>query len=769
MSGNVERIARPATAGWRWNIQERALPVALAIFFLSGFSALLYQIVWQRLLTVYYGVGSVSITLIVSTTMACLGLGAYLGGLLTERVRNRARLYFVTELAIGVFGALSLVLLQALGRATAGASHTASFAAILAFVAVPMTLMGATLPILTKILAGMNRSFFSAVSTLYCVNTLGAAAGALLGAYAFVSFFGLDVTLYVAAAINFALALLIAAAIPREESRPLAAPGAKPRPVPRAIYAFIFIAGFLAIGYEIAWFRLVEVLVKASPYSFSTVLGIYLLGIGLGSWGIHRVLARRPHVDKARLFYALQAGIGAYAALSFMGLYYLTEHTPLRHLTHASFNVELHPAFQLPELTSWAVFIKQSFTAVDILFWPALLVFIPTLMMGACFPLLSSLAYPDNRQEARTVGSVYCVTIAGNVLGGVVTGFVLLPQLGTEGTGRLFALIGLAFLFLLPLRSGLGAGAQRAALAGVLALVFVAFPGKSRLYEAIHDIPGKQNHTYIEEGIEGVVVTVTPEGGGVYNYINGLMHGGRLGHVADFYGGAVEAQSQAARVDHVLVIGYGTGATVEAALKSSEVRRLTLVELNGTLMRNLLKIPVFQRLLSDPRIDIVYDDARRFLLRTEARFDVIHMDPLRSTTAYSNNLFSREFFELARSRLNPDGVLMVWADEYHVIPKTVATVFEDVRRYRVLRNHDAYLLATNGRFSESPSRRQEMLAGFPPPQRADIEWNARFEAGREELLARLAPYPINRDRRPIAEYYAGLWFKQRYVWPRQDR
>ena len=126
MSGNVERIARPATAGWRWNIQERALPVALAIFFLSGFSALLYQIVWQRLLTVYYGVGSVSITLIVSTTMACLGLGAYLGGLLTERVRNRARLYFVTELAIGLFGALSLVLLQALGRATAGASHTAS-------------------------------------------------------------------------------------------------------------------------------------------------------------------------------------------------------------------------------------------------------------------------------------------------------------------------------------------------------------------------------------------------------------------------------------------------------------------------------------------------------------------------------------------------------------------------------------------------------------------------------------------------------------------
>jgi predicted membrane-bound spermidine synthase len=747
-----------------WRLADFAVPAAHCIFFLSGFSALLYQVVWQRLLTVYYGVGSVSITLIVSTTMACLGIGAYLGGHVTERVRNRARLYFVTELGIGLFGALSLFFLRHLGEATAGASHVVSFGAILAFVSVPTILMGATLPILTKILSGMNRSFFSAVSTLYCVNTLGAAAGALLGAYAFISFFGLDITLYVAASINFVLAFLIAAALPQQAAQREPAYGPAQRPVVRSIYAFIFICGFLAIGYEIVWFRLIEVLVKASPYSFSTVLGIYLLGIGLGSWGVNRYLAHRPRADKARLFYSLQAGIGAYVALSLIGLYYLTDHTFMRQFVHASFHVELHPAFQLPVLSPWKDFLKQSFTAVDILAWPAVFVLIPTLMMGASFPLLSSLAYPENEKQARTIGSVYFINILGNVSGGVATGFLLLPQLGTEGTARLFSLIGLGFCFALPARWWVGQRVHKAAVAALLVVVFLLFPGKNRLYDTLHDIADKQGNTFIEEGIEGVVVTVAV-GPRVMNYINGLTHGGRRGYITDFYMSAIETMSQADKVDKILVIGYGTGATVEAALKSSQVSSLTIVELNRTLMKNLLKIPLFRESLNDPRIETVYDDARRFLLRTRDKYDVIYMDPLRSTTAYSNNLYSREFFELAKARLNPNGVIMVWADEHHVVPKTVADVFEDVRRYRV--RNDGYVLATNGRFIESEARKREMFSAYSPEQAAHIQAMGRFQVGKEELLARLAPYPINLDRRPVTEYYLGLWFKERFFYRRQ--
>lgn len=760
----VAKAARMSGAALAGTRADFALPAALCIFFLSGFSALLYQVVWQRLLTVYYGVGSVSITLIVSTTMACLGIGAYLGGHLTEHVQDRARLYFLTELAIGVFGALSLFFLQQLGQATAGASHVVSFAAILAFVSVPTILMGATLPILTKILSGMNRTFFSTVSTLYCVNTLGAAAGALLGAYAFISFLGLDITLYIAASINFLLAFLIAAAIPRREALRPSSRARAQRPVARSIYALIFISGFLAIGYEIVWFRLMEVLVKASPYTFSTVLGIYLLGIGLGSWGVGRYLATRPRADKARLFYSLQAGIGAYAALSFIGLYYLTDHTFVRQFVYASFHAELHPAFQLPVLSPWKDFLKQSFVAIDILAWPAAFVFPPTLLMGASFPLLSSLAYPDNHKEAKTVGSVYFVTILGNVSGGLATGFLLLPHLGTEGTARLFSLIGLGFCFALPAGSWAGPRTHKAAIAGLLALAFLLFPAKSRLYYALHDIPDKRGNTFIEEGIESVVVSVAV-GHDVRNYINGLTHGGRLDYITDFYSGAIEAMSQAEKVEQVLVIGYGTGATVEAALKSSEVRSLTIVELNRTLMKNLLKIPLFQALLSDPRIETVYDDARRFLLRTRDKFDVIHMDPLRSTTAYSNNLYSREFFELAKARLKPNGVIMVWSDEYRVVPKTVASVFEDVRRYEG-RGHDSFLLGTTGRFRKDEAREREMLSAFSPEQSARIQAGARFGAGKDELLAGLAPYPVNRDRRPVAEYYLGLWFKERFLYSR---
>jgi predicted membrane-bound spermidine synthase len=309
----VESTARGSA---RTAAEARIVRLLSAIFFFSGFAALVYQVVWQRLLTVYYGVGAISTTLIVSVYMLGLGVGALAGGVLADRVRRRIGLYAVVELAIALFGLISLWLLEFLGVRTAGSPYALALVYVAAFFCVPTFLMGATLPILTKIFNQSIRDFLSTVSTLYFLNTIGAALGALLGSYLLISFFGLDLALYVAVATNFTLAGLIFYARSISSESPVGAMGDEPvdpaaGSLGRAAFVVVFLTGFLAIGYEIVWFRVIEILTKNSPYSFSTVLATYLLGIALGSYLIRRWWRRLAGIHKKDRFFALQFAIGA--------------------------------------------------------------------------------------------------------------------------------------------------------------------------------------------------------------------------------------------------------------------------------------------------------------------------------------------------------------------------------------------------------------------------------------------------------------------------
>jgi len=278
------------------------------VFFLSGFASLLYQVIWQRLLTLYYGVGTVSISLIVSVYMLGLGLGALAGGFLAERVQNKIKMYATIEILIGCFGLVSLFLLDLLGRTTAGSSYIVSFIYICLFLCIPTLLMGATLPLLIKIFNRLVQNFMFSVSRLYFLNTLGAALGAICCSYLVISFFGLDFGVYMAAGLNFFLAGIIIYSGKMYKHRTpqniiISSKVFSPSRLGKFAYLLVFITGFLAIGYELVWFRVVGVLVKASPYVFSTVLAVYLSGIALGSYYIDKYLRKHKNIDPASLFF----------------------------------------------------------------------------------------------------------------------------------------------------------------------------------------------------------------------------------------------------------------------------------------------------------------------------------------------------------------------------------------------------------------------------------------------------------------------------------
>lgn len=732
------------------------MPTAILslVFFLSGFTALVYQVVWQRLLTLHYGVGAVSITLVVTVFMGGLGLGALLGGRLAGRVRNPLLIYAGIEFMIGLFGLASFWLLDALGRHTAGSHLTLAFFFIGAFLVVPTTLMGMTLPILTKIYNALVADFGLAVSQLYFVNTMGAAAGSLIAAYGLITFGGLDTALQVAAGINLLMGLLILACRggPAAKDRTAAPP---PGPVIRWLPAVVFVTGFLAIGYEIIWLRVLGVLSKESPYAFSTILSMYLAGIAFGSLAMSRRMARGiSAAHREKLLYGMQAGIAAYVLASFLAFYWTSDIPPFKWLKANSFAAGLHPPDHWPPVSGLLEFGRALFVTVDIVFWPLLFVFIPALMMGATFPLVSVLSLRHAERDADTVARIYAWTILGNVLGGLVTGFALLPYLGTERTVLLFSVCGLAFLAPLAVRSGNSHPGPKTAVCAIAVLLAAGFfPGQGQLYEAIHPNFGFGT-AHFEEGREGVVFTYA-NGERIHNVINGTLHGGRPND--GFIFEAIEALSHTPRAKRVLVIGYGTGEISDTLLLSGEIGELVIVELNHTLMANLRKIDLFSTSLSDPRIQFVMDDGRRYLNRNPGRFDAILMDPIYHHAVYSNNIYSRQFFELARAHLEEHGVLMVWSDEHHVIGGTIASAFPHIRRYG---GGDAgthgFYLASKVEMKRDPVRAEALLGRFEPAKRKLIETASSYSGDRSAVLRFGQGYPINEDWKPRAEYYLGL-------------
>jgi len=202
-------------------------------------------------------------------------------------------------------------------------------------------------------------------------------------------------------------------------------------------------------------------------------------------------------------------------------------------------------------------------------------------------------------------------------------------------------------------------------------------------------------------------------------------------------------------------------------LKADNVQKVTLVELSGTLIKNLRKMPLFGEILDDSRLNLIIDDGRRFLLSTNEKFDLILMDPLRETTSYSNNLYSQQFFQLASRRLNAGGVLMLGTYEQdnsikRVMWKTILSVFDYVQA------HPFFSLASNAPLTKNNEREKSLLASLPQKVHDEI-LSQKFRAKYTKLYVQdyireiTDRYPVNQDYKPVCEYYIGLKIREKFL------
>ena len=648
--------------------------LTLAVFFASGFAALLYQVTWQRMLAIFSGADVYSATIIVAAYMAGLGLGSLLAGQLAVRLSARTSLvlFAVAELAIAGFAAFSTtlyydILYQRYGHIDIAPAAMAAL--LFASLLWPTFFMGASLPLLARAMTRNLEGAASTVGTLYGVNTLGAAAGALVSTWVLLPAVGLDGSITVGAWTNLSCALaLIPLALASRREAGDAAPATGPtlggsETVGTASgfwwWAAIYgVSGMLALSLEIVWFRLLGVMMKSTAFTFGTLLAIYLTGVGLGSLigSFKAPRLQRP----ALVFLGMQAAVGIVATgalITFLAL--------AGRMGPLSRYFEGYEPLNVPSAVGTAPFFLLYFII------PAVLVIPATLLMGASFPVLQRVVQTDLGRVGSRVGILLLANVMGSMLGAMATGWLLLDWLGTSGTLTLLAAVAGVFavtaLRMVPRTQAPAYTRSLAALAAAAVLAVVLMPGTDRLWAAVHGTTPAG--MVVREDGSGLSVLKTRQPGyegRVVVYVNGM--GQSLLPYGDIHTalGAVPALLHPGPRD-AAVIGLGSGDTVYAVAGRPDLERITCIEIVRPQLDTLRELAGtypyggLRSLLGDRRIEHLFGDGRIHLMRTSRRYDIIEADALRPGSAYSGNLYSEEYFDLVRSRLTPNGLAATWA------------------------------------------------------------------------------------------------------------
>jgi len=630
----------------------------LLCFFVSGFAALLYQTAWTREFAFLFGTSELAVVAVLAAYMGGLAAGAALAARFVRRLTRPILAYGVLELGIAI-GALCVPFLirivQSTYLAIAGGLDappetisltTAVFHLLGAFIVLApcTTLMGATLPLLARYAVAEDEQVGPRIGVLYAVNTFGAIAGTLVAAFLLLPALGLRQTVYVGVAGN-ALVFLAAAALARSLSASRLSLGEDAQGTKTGhaghfhwILPAMTISGSVSFIYEVLWTRLLSQVLGGSTAAFASMLSSFLLGIALGSALASRFARTRRH---AAIGFALsQFGIGVLAWGAFRAADLLPD------LARA---VGAAPSAPAPGAA-----------AAGIILLPV------TLCIGATFPFAVRLLARNASEAASVSGRVYAWNTVGSILGAIMAGFVLLPELGLENTASVgvvtsLSLAGLTAWFMAP-RHALLAGAATVVLiaAGVVGL---PTPTNLLLHSAISGkrTPGKL--FYLGVGRSATVTVVENETGWKL-LTNGLPESGvDRPEVPDrnFKETAwLSLLPTAARpdTDQMLIIGLGGANTLGAT--ASSVSAIDVIELEEEVVIANRLIPRETNPLDDPRVSIRLGDARGAMNLSDKRYDAIVSQPSHPWTSGASHLYTREFFDLVHSKLRPGGVFVQW-------------------------------------------------------------------------------------------------------------
>jgi spermidine synthase len=660
-----------------------------ALFFASGASALVYQVVWLRRLSLILGASHHAVSIVLAAFMGGLALGAFVIGRSAARSGAPLRQYAWLELGIAACALLLPLLLsgvqelyvalaQALEGSSGGAALAAGARALLAFAALvaPTLLMGGTLPVLVAALVRRQADVRARLASLYAINTAGAALGALAAGFVLLPRLGVARSEWLAVAINVAIAALAfwrsrasagnaAAPAPAVEA---AAPAAAPQESAttlRLVFAGTALCGFGALALEVMWARAIAIAIGSSVYSFTVMLVAFLTGIALGS-AIHGALPRR-------------LPLGAHFALLLAGIAISTLAVSLTLPLLPELTARLKPAELGAHFDPW--------TALALCF---ALMWVPCLLHGMAFPLAGEARARLEARAARSVGELVGLNTLGSIAGSLAAGFLLIPYVGLQSS-----LLGISALYALGAVAlagpALAAGsARRPARVGAaaLALTWLALALLSAQ-------PWDARRLGVFRNNESADLGRAREQSGVFDGATLLFYregrGSTVSVVEDLAGvrrlqidGKVVASDASSDLRHelllahlpvlahpapksALVVGLGAGITLGGVAAHAELDAIDVAEIEPAVAE---ASRAFRHLHGDPlrdaRVRLLVEDGRNHLLTTRRRYDVITSDPIHPWVRGSAYLYTREYYEMARARLAPGGVMCQWLPLYQL-------------------------------------------------------------------------------------------------------
>jgi spermidine synthase len=752
---------------------SRTLPWLLILFAGSGCSALIYEIVWYQLLQLVIGSTTVSLGVLLATFMGGLCIGSLLlPRYLAKRPMHPLRAYARIEIGIALFGILQLLMIPLVDSIYAAVSVHGFISIVLRAVICaicllpPTILMGASLPAIARWIEATPRGV-SWMGLLYGGNTAGAVAGCILAGFFLLRVSDMTSTTIVAAAINVAVALFSFGLAKSTPDHAVVAPGEPKRAFwsggANSVYLAIAISGATALGAEVVWTRLLSLLLGATVYTFSIILAVFLVGIGIGSWA-GAIIGRgaKPAVSLGVCQLLLVAGI-AWSALM------IAQSVPFW---------PINPLLSTDPMYTFQIDMARVIWSI----LPA------ALLWGASFPLALAAAAGPGEESSSLVGRIYASNTGGAILGALAFSLLIVPRIGTQGAQEvlvcLAALGALAVLgpLVLNSKSVFAMVGVAAAMGGALfvALKIPAVPPELIAYgRRIMINIGRSKILYTGEGINSSIAISRWDDGAIQFHVSGKVEASTepydmrlqrlLGHMPALFHSNPKS---------VLIVGFGAGVTAGSFVTHPTIQRIAICEMEPLIPPTATEYFKQQNydVKDDPRTQIYYDDARHFVLTTPEKFDIITSDPIHPWVKGSATLYSKEYFELVKEHLNPGGIVTQWVPLYESDEETVkseiATFFDVFPGGSIWANelsgggYDVYLL---GQATPARVDVDQIQAKLSSPPYARVAQSIR-EVGFGNAVSLLSVYAgqdndlkpwlqgaeINRDWNLRLQYLAGL-------------
>ncbi|MFA8344450.1 MAG: fused MFS/spermidine synthase [Rhodothermaceae bacterium] len=670
-------------------LSEKNLKPVIAIFFIiTGATGLIYQVTWFKYLSLFVGNSTYAQMIVLSTFLGGLAIGNYVFGKKADKILNHVRVYGVLELFVGIYCLIYPVFNEFLGELflnTAGEMNIDGqnlvfvilrFLFASSLLLLPTIAMGGTLPLISKFFIDKISNVRRELAILYFLNSFGAVWGIILSGFFLIKIIGLDNTIYFTAVINILIGLFaILLGIKKESITEIEEPEEEKEKYQisnstlKIIIAIVGTSGMAALLYEIVWVRLLVNFLGSSTYAFSVMLLAFISGITSGSFIVASAFIKK--YNKVKMIAFFQIAI----ALSTMVSLVLYERFP-----YILWNIAY--VFNKTE-TSFGIFLTIEF----LLCFTLLL--LPTIFMGMTLPVIVDIVSGVDKKIGNSVGKVFSINTVGTVLGVLLASLILIPAFGIKGSFEIGIGINLLSAIVLILSYQKIKISDKIKTISFAAIVYVGFifllpewnvnTLVKGVFRHLNKVPPQSfaeygeliksdSVLYYKEGVTANVAVLKSKKKDPQRrlVINGKADASSSGDLpTQVLLGQLPAMLHP-NPQNAFIVGFGSGSTVGSIL-THDVEKVTCVEMSNEVIEASVHFnDVNKNCLEDPRLNLVVEDALTYLKLSKEKYDVIISEPSNPWIAGIGNLFSKEYFNLCKSKLSEDGIMVQWFHLYEL-------------------------------------------------------------------------------------------------------